>query len=98
MDIDEKGTHSLGSDHNCLLLELTCAGSLASHNHFRKKQGKYVPSQSVLGVADDFEKSPLRDQAETYDFVAALSSVMQKHMVWQRHVHVCYASLGGMRK
>ncbi|KAH7961739.1 hypothetical protein HPB52_011845 [Rhipicephalus sanguineus] len=86
MDIDEKGIHSLGSDHNRLLIEFNCSGSSAPHSNVRKKQGKYLPSQAVLGVAGDFEKSPLRDQAGTYDdFVAALSSVMQKHMVWERH-------------
>ncbi|KAH6947046.1 hypothetical protein HPB50_016912 [Hyalomma asiaticum] len=85
IDIDEKGLHSLGSDHNHLLLEFNCSGSSVSHNRCRKKQGKYLPSQAVSDVVDEFEKSALRGQAGTYDdFVAALFSVMQKHMVWEK--------------
>lgn len=82
IDIDEKGTHSLASDHNCLLLEFNCTGSSASQSHFRKKQSKYLPNQAALGVTKNFKKSLLRDQAGTYDdFLVALSSVMQKHTV-----------------
>lgn len=85
IDIDEKGLHSLGSDHNRLLLEFNCSGSSVSHNRCRKKQGKYLPRQAISDVVDEFEKSALRGQAGNYDdFVAALSSVMQKHMVLEK--------------
>ncbi|KAL1440373.1 hypothetical protein MTO96_001197 [Rhipicephalus appendiculatus] len=60
--------------------------SSASHNRCLKKHSKYLPSQAVSDVVDEFETSTARGQASTYDdFVGVLSSVIQKHMVWEKY-------------
>lgn len=82
--VDEEGLRSVGSDHNRLCLQFGAAG-FRKRNPQRKDRGKYLPSAAVGKVCEDFEVSPRRHAATSYeDFVQALREVIERHMVQDR--------------
>ncbi|KAH9383325.1 hypothetical protein HPB48_024445 [Haemaphysalis longicornis] len=82
--VDGEGLRSVGSDHNRLCLQFEAAG-FRKRKPQRKDRGKYLPSAAVGKVCEDFEVSPRRHAATSYeDFVQALREVIERHMVQDR--------------
>lgn len=79
--IDEPGAHSLGSDHNRLLLLFAHGGQKRRDSSPRETARTYLPGRAIETVAAEFENSHRSSEAVTYDgFVTVLRSIMQRHM------------------
>ncbi|KAH8029091.1 hypothetical protein HPB51_022655 [Rhipicephalus microplus] len=83
LHIDEEGTHSIGSDHNRLRLDFSKAYHRGSNTGQRGTPTRYLPGVPLQTVAEQFEASPQREEAKTYEeYVSELCRIMEMHKVW----------------
>ncbi|KAH7972898.1 hypothetical protein HPB52_018512 [Rhipicephalus sanguineus] len=82
LHIDEEGMHSIGSDHNRLRLDFSKAQHQKPDSKRRLTPNRYLPVNSLEKVAEQFERSPERENAKTYEeYVSVLCHIMERHKV-----------------
>lgn len=77
--IDEEGRYSLGSDHNRIRLQFK-ASPWRRQSKKREPAVRFLPEAAYEEVANEFELSPSRNGAETYEqYIDQLRRIMRKH-------------------
>ncbi|KAL3188226.1 hypothetical protein MRX96_023972 [Rhipicephalus microplus] len=100
LHIDQEATHSIGSDHNRLRLDLSKAYHREPNTERRATPTRYLPGNALQTVAEQFEASPKSEEAKTYEeYVSELCRIMEMHkLVSAQDLHATTENPGGSKK